>query len=615
MNNNEILDKYLQRKVDNAKYTMPEAHWEHTLHALENRSVPNKKTGWAFYSILGLSIVLLSSIIIYNYTNVITNNANAITNNAKTAIANRNSVTASNTNTALNTPTIANNTVSNNTTVNNNNKVNNNNIVAAAKPATANVVDTNAPIALITPPVKNNSTVSTTGTNTVIANNVPANTIKVNILNTLKNLVPAVVTNVQSAITTFNTNKQINKQLQLQQQIIPVTSTTKIKKEAVNHTVKSTTNNSANINNAITQQVQQTINTKTNTKNNIAKSTVENTVANNIVLPNITNKVKNTRAPQKNNATVVDKTTAVKNNIAKVGKNKNNTVAAYNGNQVAVNNGKINISKKSTTVAQPLANNTINYTKNKAGDIVDNAYGSISSLVTLVAPKISVPNVGTTIMQVAPAAAAIKNAPAPAPRLYKSKPSTIINAGVQYAALPSYGATTTRWAASPYIGVGYILPLGYKWNIQAAFNGSYLNGLAYNYSVVNYAYGFGVDSNTYSLDHKSMYQLMIPVQLSYKYNLLHCFNLGTGATIGINVLSAEKQFGQATTSNVWGYTKGYSAISPFFTAGYQYNMLPYLALNANYFQGFTDFTDNAMFGSGKDYNSRVQVGVTYLLNQ
>jgi hypothetical protein len=303
---------------------------------------------------------------------------------------------------------------------------------------------------------------------------------------------------------------------------------------------------------------------------------------------------KNNAETEKNKTTLLENTSAV---------TKTNTTS----------NPEKNILTKSEKVAIPVAKSNPRFidakdlkAKPKKLEATDNtdwtSVKSVQTIVTQKKEKIDTATVSSTTIE------NVKQ------KTIFTKSTKSITATVQMslAAVPKNANASATWQASPYAGIGYWLPINSRLDVHAQIGATYINGLQYKYTATNYTYGFGIDSTMFTMQYKTLYQLCIPISANYKISLKQSMMAGLGANIGLDVLSNVKQFNTNTNANAWGYGGGFATVAPYATLGYQYQIFSNLYMHAIYQQGLMDITNNQFFNNSNiDRNSKATIGITY----
>jgi hypothetical protein len=306
---------------------------------------------------------------------------------------------------------------------------------------------------------------------------------------------------------------------------------------------------------------------------------------------------------QKSVATI--KVQSSKNKIEKIDNIKTNT-----GKQTATI--KNSIAAEQTTIEEPITKRNPKY----LGDL--NNYNQIKNTETWTNPR------GKTTVMLVPkqqeaktetiSVSEVETPAKPKWQATKSTTSPTFNTQASMAAGPKTNTGASQWKPNAYVGIGFWMPLTNRWDMHLQLGATCFGGLQYHYQAINYNYSFGVDSNLFSIQHKTLYQLNIPLSISYKLNLKQSVLAGVGANFGLDVLSNVKGFTTATSSSQWGYNAGYTNVAPYFLVGYQYNIMPHIYLQALYQQGLADVTNNAiMRNTNIDKNSKATIGITFKL--
>jgi hypothetical protein len=551
-NNNNILDNYLQEKVDAANFELDEAHWQHALNALQQEDDDKKPIIWWRMLLLGIAI-LATGIGAYLFTN----------KNTSPAISQ----------------------VSPNTTTNNN----------ITKPTE---IDAATELKVVKEPSDN-----------IIVN---------------KNTTPKATINNNTALTTNTTNEP--------QAITPaaVNTSTMATKVGTNNKKKyytniaKTTNNIDTVSNTPTETISKINNATASLQTITPEPSKAKQIINNIKTK-INNIVFGTKAPTdviaKNNTTA-----------PVIAKSKKLTATKAKPELLKVNNTS-NISNEKSVVTMPIANTLANQNttttskavlspneqqqlnkryvkglnnyeqKQKATVKVDTIMITAASATKpIFAPILNNNNTSTT-NTVTPGNAKL------------GKPSLMLNVSASIAKAPINIYNNVRaYTINPWLSCGFYFPISNKLSVQTMLGFTYLSGLSFEYSAYKTRYNFGVDTSTYKLINKTMYQLYTPITIGYQIAPKQQIFAGGGIIYGINMLNAEKNYNSNVYTKTWGYTDAYKQLDAFATLAYQYQLLKNMYAQFSYIQGFADITKNSVQANTiTDRNSRFQIGVNIKL--
>jgi hypothetical protein len=293
------------------------------------------------------------------------------------------------------------------------------------------------------------------------------------------------------------------------------------------------------------------------------------------------------------------------NNLPKNEIEKQDTVLNVSAasNKVENRNLKTNTPLYSSRYIHPDSLKYANTIKYK--DTISTEEGSVSNQ--------QIASTSTTI----PITSVTNNAPSPThikskPVFKKSKKSWQAIAQASIVSAPKNAANIQPTKLTPYFGVGYITPITKRWDAQIGLAYTTVSSLNYTYSATQSAFAFGGTTQRFSIENKSMYQACIPVNVSYKLGLKHSAQIGIGMSAILGVKSQVKDFTTNTYTNQFGYSHPYNRINAFGIIGYKYQILPFLNAQAQYQPGLTDMTNNIFLGNTiTDRVSRCNIGLIY----
>ena len=188
-------------------------------------------------------------------------------------------------------------------------------------------------------------------------------------------------------------------------------------------------------------------------------------------------------------------------------------------------------------------------------------------------------------------------------------------------------SSPVSWAGAPYAGVGFDRNLSNKFMFCANIGFTYFNGLNTERSVSSYQYSFGIDSSIFTVNHKKLMELNLPLSLYYQIMQRHYLMLSIGATYAFDVSSRVSQtsmsnntgttsVGTKTPTTVSttqsGYRTGYNQGDVFMQVGYSYRVFQGVMLQCILQQGFLDMTRNQYFNNSvRNTQTRISVGIHY----
>lgn len=170
--------------------------------------------------------------------------------------------------------------------------------------------------------------------------------------------------------------------------------------------------------------------------------------------------------------------------------------------------------------------------------------------------------------------------------------------------------SNTTWGFSPLLSLGF----GKKINNRISFivqpGLTYFNAVNMEKKTRSYIYSFGIDSNDFVVSYKKMYQLQLPVGVQY-----HIFNKQSLlAMIGLSyILNVENKIeDQRISYNTTGYRDGINPLDIFMQLGYNYQINNRFILQAAYYQGFNNLTQQEYFNTqNKNKQKGILLSVRY----
>lgn len=183
---------------------------------------------------------------------------------------------------------------------------------------------------------------------------------------------------------------------------------------------------------------------------------------------------------------------------------------------------------------------------------------------------------------------------------------------------------------SPFVGFGLEKPLSGELSISAGLGYTYFNGLNQVKRENFYTYSFGVDSTLQSYYTKKLYQLYLPIMLTYHLGHGHHFTAGIGATysFGTSGVVQEDLYkamvspsglptpnkSSTTVTPVTMSNTGFQTFDFFLQAGYSYQVTKRIFAQIMMQQGFLDISKNNYYNNSVNNTlTRVSVGVRYNL--
>jgi len=187
-------------------------------------------------------------------------------------------------------------------------------------------------------------------------------------------------------------------------------------------------------------------------------------------------------------------------------------------------------------------------------------------------------------------------------------------------------SNSIAWGLSPYLGVGADKQFAKKLTLSSHVGFTYFNGLNSEISIESKQYGFGLDSTRFSVAHKKLLQLYLPVSVYYEVLKNHYLMFALGASYNLDVSSKVTESVSASSNSIGsnsksasissstqsGYSTGFNRFDVFAQIGYSYQLFNKLMVQLTYQQGFVDMTKNAYFkNSLTNTQSRISIGLKY----
>jgi hypothetical protein len=172
--------------------------------------------------------------------------------------------------------------------------------------------------------------------------------------------------------------------------------------------------------------------------------------------------------------------------------------------------------------------------------------------------------------------------------------------------------TAIPWGIAPFVSVGLEKQVSSKLSISSQVGFTYFNGLNLTKQVNNYKYSFGVDSTTFSVTSKKLFQMYLPIALYYQFMQKHSVFTSVGLSYAFDVSSLVKEDQQSPQYNSFGYRNGFNTVDLFLQLGYQYSINKNLSAQLLFQQGFMDMTKNNYFENNQsDKQSKISIGIKY----
>lgn len=191
-------------------------------------------------------------------------------------------------------------------------------------------------------------------------------------------------------------------------------------------------------------------------------------------------------------------------------------------------------------------------------------------------------------------------------------------------------ANELKWGVAPYVGAGFEKPIANKISISSNVGFTYFNGLNLQKTVSGNSYSFGLDSSSFSVYHKKMFQLNLPISVYYQLFKNHYLMGGIGASYAMNVSSTYEEvkgtstgyntisskpytnYTTTSTKNQLGFTNGFNQFDMFLHAGYSYQVFKNWMLQLGVQKGLFDATKNTYFNNTiKNTQTRFSLGIKY----
>jgi hypothetical protein len=172
--------------------------------------------------------------------------------------------------------------------------------------------------------------------------------------------------------------------------------------------------------------------------------------------------------------------------------------------------------------------------------------------------------------------------------------------------------TAIPWGFAPFLSAGLEKQVSSKLSISSQVGFTYFNGLNLTKQVNNYKYSFGVDSTTFSVTSKKLFQMYLPIALYYQFMQKHSVFTSVGLSYAFDVSSLVKEDQQSPQYNSFGYRNGFNTVDLFLQLGYQYSINKNLSAQLLFQQGFMDMTKNNYFENNQsDKQSKISIGIKY----
>lgn len=603
--NKEILDSFLQRKVNDASFDMQEAHWQHALRALENDE--DKKGGWMLWlrkAIFSVLVVLLASLAWLGYSKF-----NDQGNNKKEILAKANTVSSDpSSNQANNTLKQTNSDASASAEGQNYPNVDVNQVdnVNGFNP-TRSVPQTNE---------QNNSDVDAKSNPRVA----PQNAVKVNAdaanTNSQENIVPKQQSQVQDFATVAADKKKLQAsniiELQKNKSTTPIANSASL-------TINDKSTDNANPMEQPKPQEAKEMQSVSRSENKVRSSKkiathkgtpmassilelmssstasnriqVQDEASQNPVLTSTNGSYENTQSSkvEENKKSTAKKVVATSQNTDGEKDELTQLQSAQNGNPEKV------APATATNDDQSRLPNTIQY-----GDDTIGKESKLNTIAQQLVINTSTTNTldGKATDNAIADAAVSKDEPAKkvrSPKVYTAQKGLLVQASLSSAKAPiSNSVVNTTYKPTAYLGIGYTMPLAHRLQMQSFMALTYLNALRNHYTVTSLNYGLGANHQIFDIQKQSILQLQVPLSLQYQVLPKHQVGIGFGASINLDVLSSVKDFNSNTYTNRWGYSQFYNPFNAFAMMNYQYQLYNNISITTSYQYGLTDITDNVM---------------------
>nr|HPI55528.1 hypothetical protein [Chitinophagaceae bacterium] len=165
---------------------------------------------------------------------------------------------------------------------------------------------------------------------------------------------------------------------------------------------------------------------------------------------------------------------------------------------------------------------------------------------------------------------------------------------------------------SPYVGAGVSKAISSKITLASHVGFTYFNGLNTEKKVTNYVYSFGYDSTEFSVQHKKLFEMYLPISLYYQVVRNHYLMASIGGSYAMDVSSSVKNNSQVKAVNQNGYRTGFNAFDVFAGLGYSVQIFRNMMVQLGVQYGFLDRTKNAYFNSTQhNSQTRFSLGIKY----
>ncbi len=172
--------------------------------------------------------------------------------------------------------------------------------------------------------------------------------------------------------------------------------------------------------------------------------------------------------------------------------------------------------------------------------------------------------------------------------------------------------TAIPWGIAPFVSAGLEKQVSAKISISSQVGFTYFNGLNLTKQVNNYKYSFGVDSTTFSVTSKKLFQMYLPIAVYYLFMKKHSVFASAGLSYAFDVSSLVKEDQQSPQYSSFGYRNGFNTVDLFLQLGYQYSINKNLSAQLLFQQGFMDMTKNNYFENNQsDKQSKISIGIKY----
>ena len=125
-------------------------------------------------------------------------------------------------------------------------------------------------------------------------------------------------------------------------------------------------------------------------------------------------------------------------------------------------------------------------------------------------------------------------------------------------------------------------------------------------------YSFGYDSTEFSVQHKKLFEMYLPVSLYYQVIRNHYLMASIGGSYAMDASSSVKNNSQVKAVNQNGYRTGFNAFDVFAGLGYSVQIFRNMMVQFGVQYGFLDRTKNAYFNSSQhNSQTRFSLGIKY----